>query len=113
MYNHCTPCDREAETHSSRLVVSGIVDAIKRLEDVWQFLLGNARAPITNGDRNRGVLANQIHVDRTAFSGISDGISDHVLDGTPKQFLIGHNNGSLGRLQVQAATASVGLKSAR
>src|SRR5262245_28264733 len=75
--------DREPQTHAAASVLTRLADAIERLEDERQRLLGDAAAVIANGDPHvrRTVLIEPAHDDLHvgAIGRVANGVADHVL----------------------------------
>src|SRR5580698_564843 len=99
----------QTQTNPASLPAASIVQAIKRLEQLFERIRRNAGAAI--GDSNHGLRDSavlrllQMNFDRCAFVRVTDGVADYILDRTVQQGCISaHSPDSGGNFAAYVAT---------
>jgi hypothetical protein len=79
----------QTQTNAASLPASSIVQAVKRLEQLFQRIGGNAEAAIGDSDDRFLITAAfcpvQMDLNRRAFAGVADGVAHNILDRTVQQ----------------------------
>src|SRR5215469_9551149 len=83
---HSAISNGESQPGAAAGAISCLTDAIKGLEDVLQFTLGNTRTVVANRKLGRFQLPVETDFDGGPFPGIADSIADDVFNGAAQQF---------------------------
>src|SRR5208282_5302327 len=109
--------NRQAQTRAPGLAVAGIVQAIKRLEDLGQRLIGNAGAAIEHANNDffsiavRCRFALQSHLHRCTFGSIARGVPHHILHRAAEQVGIAVDQKFVRSISIFIRIAGVGDRS--
>ena len=80
--------DGQAKTDTSTLPVAIAFNPVKRVKDMAQRLFRHTRSIIAHLNSRRGSIRREPHLNGRLRRRIANGVSDHVLRGTPQKFCI-------------------------